>query len=439
MLDVQSPKLVLTNSDLDLPVTTDRRRWASSILVTGLFAGVAVLYSFWLAGVIYGTPFWMAPRDSWMILDGARFVARGALPYVYQGTGSYALPGSFIAYAPIAWLVDHLHLVEGAPMPVRYASAWPAYLAYSLIFCVFFLHAVRALAWDLGLRSRLLLVQILAAAMVLVPTYYWGHFEDALALIFVLHSVRHLLKGDYRRAAICLSVGVACKQDVLTLIPLLVFMAPAGRRVRTAVEACALPGALALLCLSLDWSDAHRALFDPINLTSHYQGHSFFYVTWLGAKTSQYSRSAGVLVCVGLAWLLRKANTPVQILGAVSLILLVRPLSEAINYSYYWSPALLVAGLIGVAAHGRIRFRDWVWPVLALVWTSPRGAGSFQPWWWAGETPLILLAMAQTMANCGIQLRWPARSGHLIKKIAQPPIIKDMSAPLGAGETTWIQ
>jgi hypothetical protein len=191
--------------------------------------------------------------------------------------------------------------------------------------------------------------------------------------------------------------------------------------------------------LAVDWADASKALFSPVNLISGYEGHSAFYLTWLGTKTSQYSRTAGVLASVGVGWALRKARSAPAVLAASALIFLLRPLSEAISYTYYWSPFMLLAGLVGVAAHGRLRARDWLWPVLAIVWASPRGTSAFQPWWWLGESILLSLIAAQTMVNCGMTpliARW---SGDVIKKIAQAPIFKIMSTETHAGEAPWIR
>ena len=68
-------------------------------------------------------------------------------------------------------------------------------------------------------------------------------------------------------------------------------------------------------------------------------------------------------------------------------ILVVRPLFEAITYGYYWSPALLLAGLAGVAVHREIRWRDWIWPLGASMWGIP--TVSMGLWWWAGEVALV--------------------------------------------------
>jgi hypothetical protein len=381
----------------------------------------------------------MTPGDAWMSVDGGRMVWNGALGYVYQGTVSYALPLSFIVMAPASGLIDHLHLLEGSPYPVRYPSAWLVVGPYTLIFGVFLLHAVRRLAWEIGARRHLWMLQALSAVIVLAPAYYWGHFEDALALTFVIHSVRYLMRSDYLRAALLLSVAVSFKQSALMLIPFLVFCAPRNLRLKSAFVACALPVSFVLFFLSLDWHDASKALFSPVNLVGHFQGHGAFYASWLGTRTSQFSRTLGMLLSVPAGWWLRRVRRPEHILAAVAAIMLIRPFSEAINYSYYWSPFLLFAGLVGLAIHRAVRWQDWVWPAAAIVWASPRGNPATINWWWLGETILLAATTGQMLRNCGGSWGQFRKTGISVKKAHPTPIPRAMNLARSAGDTSWTQ
>jgi hypothetical protein len=373
-----------------------------------------------------------------MVVNGGRFIWHGALGYVYQGTTSYALPLSFVVMAPISGLVDRYGLIEGYPHPVAHPSAWLLVGPYSLFFGIFLLHAVRKLAWELGARRRLWAIQVLASVIVLLPAYYWGHFEDVLALTFVLHAVRKLMAREFVSCALMLSLAISFKQTAVVLVPLIVFMAPVGSRLRTLVAACALPGALVAFTLYVDWSDTYKALFSPVNLLSGYQGHSAIYVTWLGAKTSEVSRALGFLAALAAGWGFRRVRNAPHILAALSVILLIRPFSEAINYSYYWSPALLFAGFVGVAVHRQVRWQDWIWPLLAVLWASPRSEGSMSPWWWVGEMILVCATAAQTAVNLGYRVEGRRLSRLSVKKAIQEPILISMTTP-GTGETTWIR
>jgi hypothetical protein len=418
----------------------DSRAWSSSVVMGLAFAGLTLFYSFYLFGVIKHAHVWAySTTDIWLVVDGGRFVWHGALGYIYQGTQSYSLPLSFIVMAPVSGLIDHYGLVEGSPFPIAHPSAWLLVGPYSLVFGIFLLHGVRRLAWDLGVRRRLWAVQLAAVLLVLVPCFQWGHFEDVVALTFVLHAVRKVLVGDFVRAALLISVAVSFKQTAGMLIPWLVFMAPRGLRLRCLGAACALPAAFVALTLGVDWNDASKALFSPVNMVKHYPGHSAIYLTWLGKKTSQVSRTIGLLSSVGAGWFLRKVRSAPQTVAAIGLLLIIRPFSEAIIYSYYWSPGLLFAGLVGLAVHKRFRIHDWLWPVLAIAWASPRSDGHLSLWWWTGEIILIGLTAFQTAMNLRRRDEAPPLSRLSVKNVYQEPILMTMTTAPATGDKSWIR
>jgi hypothetical protein len=390
-------------------VERDKRCFSSSVLIGLGFAALAMLYSLYLFSDFYhkrflGHSVWMAPADIWNVVDAGRFVWHGALGNVYEAANTYALPLSFILTAPVSALVDHYRLAEGI-FPLAHPSAWLVVGPYSLLFGIFLVDAVRRLAWDVGQRRFLWLSQLLAVVIVLVPAFEWGHFEDVIALTFVLHSGRYLLAKDHVRAGLLLSLAVSSKQWAVFLVPLAVFMAPPGRRLKTLAASCALPLLLMLIVLTVGGRNSFDALFSPINMGRNAPGHIAFYVTWLGSKTSELSRNLGLIAAVVLAWKLRRAATKPEILAAISVLLVLRPLSEAINYSYYWSPSLIVAGLVGVAAHRRIRIRDWIWQLVAIAWTLPHGNPATSSSWWAGMVLLLTCTGVQVAWNCGISFR----------------------------------
>jgi hypothetical protein len=417
----------------------DPRPWSSSLLIGIGFAALAMAFSLYVAGYMHDSKAWAVPGDIWFAVDAGRYVWNGALGHVYQGTQSYALPLSFIVMAPISGLVDHFGLVEGSPAPVPHPSAWLLVGPYSLLFGIFLLHSVMRLAWDLGVRSRLWAVQLLAVVLVLVPGYEWGHFEDVIALTFVLYAARRLLIGDHIRAGLLLSVAISSKQWALPLVPFVVFSAPRGRRLKCLFAACALPVAFVLLVLGSDWGDASKALFSPVNLARQAQGHAAFYVTWLGSRTSQVSRTIGVLIASALAWRMRRVRGSTAILASMAAILVLRPLFEAISYSYYFSPALILAVCVGLAASGQVRWRDWICPLAAIIWATPRGNSASSTWWWAGELILLGITALQVSNQSGV---WPGQKASdllWVKKTRDAPISKEMSTARPAGETTWTQ
>ena len=425
------------------------RCWSSSAAVWLVWAGVALFYALYGWAAIYHQTAeirvhgqwqhvrpWMQTQDVWPIINGGRFVWNGALGYVYQGTSSYALPLSFILSAPVAGLMDHLQLVEGSPFPVAEPTAWLLVAPFVLSCGLPLLVAVRRLAWQLGLRRRLSALQVACVPLVLLPAFYWGHFDDVLALTFLTFAVRRLLREEWIPAALLLSAAVSSKQWAVMLVPLFILLAPRGRRLRCLVAACLLPATMTLYVLGVDWSHASKALFSPVNAGTQTQGHLSFYASWFGSQTSKYSRTLGFLVTVPLAWLFRKCRRPVEVLAAIGAIVLVRPFSEAITFSYYWSPGLLMAGLVAVAYQGRFRLRDWVAPVAAVLWATPRSGAATTAWWWSGEVLLLAVTLWPVLKACGLLPTSP-RLRLVVKDERYAPILLSMNTARAAGDTSW--
>lgn len=403
----------------------DHRALSSSLLMAAVFGAGAMLYSL----VLFRYQFqwehgrkidvWYAPLDIWNIVDGGRYVWHGALGYVYTSSGqSYALPLSYILTAPVSALIDHFHLVEGL-FPIPRPSAWPLVAAFSLLFNVFLLDAVRRVAWDLGVRRRLWLTQASAVLVVLVPAFALAHFEDVLALTFLLHASRLLIRQEPLKAAVLLSLAISSKQWAMLAIPLFVFWAPRGRRLLTLLISGALPGLLILIVLTSDPHNGFRALFSPDSPLDPKAnpGHFSFFYSWFGGKTSRITRSLAVALSPLVAIPFRNTREPAKLLVGLSLVLIVRPLFEPTNFAYYWMPALLLAGLVGGAVHERFRLRDWLWSILAILWAVPHGNPSTSLWWWTVETTFLLAIWVQVSRSLrlfhGLANRIPPAEDHL--------------------------
>ena len=416
----------------------DRAAWPSSVLIGGLFVVAAMTVSLrfgWVLGVRGG---WAVPSDVWMTVNGGRFVWNGALGYVYQGTISYALPLSFILIAPASGLIDRLGLTEGSPVPLPHPGAWLVIGPYTLIFGIFLLHAVRLLAWDVGVRSRLWLLQVAAVGIVLVPAFEWGHFEDVVALTAVIWALRRIISGDHVRAGLYLSVAVSSKQWAVLLLPFLIAAAPQGRRLRTLLAGVALPGAMTLYLLGVDWKDASRALFLPTNPLSGFEGHGAMFVDWFGRHTSSVTRSAATLVAAVVGWRLRGVRDAPSVIGAAALILVVRPLLEPVTFAYYWSPALILAGLASLSATRRLLASHWAVLVAAVAWTLPKGNSSTAGLWWGGYLIILALAAWQVLGSLtGRSFRLGRLLRLRVKAPTAEPILHSMRTAAVLGESPW--
>lgn len=387
----------------------DKGAWSASIAIAASFA-VLLSGLFWFgSGPWVGALHAGSYGDLAQLTGAAQDVWHGRLREVYGANlGLLALPLSFLAVLPLAPILSALH----EPIPYHDLATLLAGFYILLLGC-FVLHAVRRLAWDVGIRRHLLLVQSLAAIFVLLPEFEYGHLDDVLALAAVTYAVRHLLRREPLTATLLLSVAISFKQWAFMLVPLFVASTVRGRRIRAFVVAAALPAILMALCIAVDRAAAVHAFFLPPP-SSQLTGHPGFDPTWLGAQSSEASRSIAALLAFILGLKFARIKDPGSFLAGVALIFMIRPLTETVNYSYYWSPAFLFVVISLFAIEGKLTLSAWVWPLGAIAWAVPRGLDSSPTGWWACQ--LILLAgmgvkmtRVHTRSSLG---RRPAAAAH---------------------------
>ncbi len=329
----------------------DRYRWPSSIAGGVLFAAAMMAYS--LERLRRA---WIIPGDIWYVTAAAHYVQSGALGYVYSAGRHFdALPIPAILLAPVVALGDRWHLSQGYPLPVHHASMWLLLGPVTLLVSgVAVLAAGRALAWDLGCRRGVWRVQLLLAVTGLLPAAVWGHFEDALALAFVMEGARRLATGRIDGGCLCVALAIGTKQWAILGVPVLLASLPRDRRVRAAAICLALPAALAAFPLAVDWAHASRALLfkaTPIGLTV---GHTSPVVRALGVHASLALRATAFAASIGVA-LRGRAGEPTRLLAAFGLCFLLRGLLEPVGFAYYLGPgaALLALGVIIANERGK--------------------------------------------------------------------------------------
>ena len=362
----------------------DPRGWRTSLGVTGVF----VL----LGGVLFwfGSGPWVGALHAGYYGDLAQMTGAahdfwtGKLDQVYgSNLGLLALPLSFLAVLPLAPILGAMHQqVPNHDVATLLAGS------YVLLLGSFFLHAVRKLVWHLGVRRNLVVLQIVAAVLVLLPEFEYGHLDDVLALTAVVYCVQRMLRREHLAAALTLSVAISFKQWAFVLVPLLVARAPEGRRLKATFAAAALPAVLTAACIALDGTSAMHAFFSPLP-SSQMTGHPGFDPGWLGDHSSQASRLLAALLAaaLGIGW--RRVTEPAKLLAVVGVIFAIRPLTETVNYSYYWSPALMFVLLALLVSEQKVSLGAAGWSVAALAWSVPRGLDSSPQGWWVCQ--LILL------------------------------------------------
>src|SRR6266540_5732898 len=148
----------------------------------------------------------------------ARFAANGALGYLYSADPFFvAGPLGPIVLIPVIMVGDALRLTDSYRYNVPHPTMWLVYGPFALGLGAVLLHAARALAqrvWvDEGLASREiqprhLRTQLAMVGLVLVPAgIVYGHFEDILALAFVLLGIRSILSGPIREGGVVVWLG----------------------------------------------------------------------------------------------------------------------------------------------------------------------------------------------------------------------------------------
>jgi len=321
-------------------------------------------------------------RDLWVAVDAARYVANGALGFVYESSRYLtALPLYPILLAPLVAVGQALGLSE-PPAPT--ATMFYLLAPFTAGLAVPLLHQVRGLLRDAG-AGPALSAQVWTAVLAAVPLLVvFGHGEDALALLALLGAVRLAVRRRWAAAGLLLGFGVASKQWAVLALPALVAWSPRGERSRVAAAGLALPAALALFVLAVDWPHASRALLHPPNYLGY--GHAALWVD-AGAATvaTAPSRLGALALAVALAGRSRGGTSPSRLLGVLGLTLLARCALEPVVHVYYLAPGLCLLLLHERAVSGRC-VRTAVLGSLLLGWFQVSFLAPAL--WWAVAAPL---------------------------------------------------
>jgi hypothetical protein len=305
-----------------------------------------MVYTLVVAPLVEHSGGWWIVPDAWVPLRAASYVANGALVYIYESASIFvATPLLPIVLAPLIFVEQHFGLVEGYPLALPHPSMWLVFAPYSLALCAVLFAAVRSLASQVGIERGRLGAQIAVLALVVCPAaIVWGHFEDVLALAFVMLSIRALLRARWLPAALLLGVAVAFKQWALLGVPLFVAAVPARDRLRVLVWSLVLPGLLVALPLAMDWAHASAALLHTRSFPQ--MGHRALWVSpSVRVMVANPFRAGAFVVAGAMAWWLRGRTEPRLLIAGFALVFLARLLFESVLFSYYLCPAL---GLLAI-------------------------------------------------------------------------------------------
>jgi hypothetical protein len=346
------------------------------------------------------------PGDMWIAVDAARYVANGALGFVYESSRYLtALPLYPILLAPLVAVGEAQGLsAPPAPTATMYILLAPVTIGLATPL----LHQVRGLLRDAGARASPLVVQVWAALLVAAPMLVvWGHGEDALALLALLAAVRLSGREQWVAAGFLLGFAIASKQWAVLALPALLARSPSGERSRLAAASLALPVTLALFVLGVDWPHASRALLYPPNYPGH--GHAALWVeTGSATVVTAPFRLSVLAMAVILAGRAPGRTSLSRLLAVLGLTLLVRCAFEPVVHVYYLAPGLCLLLVHERVATGRCA-RTAVLGSLLVAWFSVHPAPAL---WWT-VTALLGVAVAH-------------RAGHeVLSGIAELPVDTD--------------
>lgn len=376
----------------------DRHPWRAALAIGALVVAGEMAFSL-LKGTFTGQRGWDLPGDFLVSFHAAHYVANGALAFVYEATPRmYALPLFSIVLAPLAALAEWLHLSEQFPVPVPFPTMWLISGPLAFATGIPFLYSIRRFADHVRATGRNLPTQLAAVPLVILPIAQpFGHFEDLLALTFVLLSLRLLLRERPVAGALLLCLAIGFKQWAVLVLPIYLVFAPKGFRLRTALVALALPAILGGFLLLMDWEHAAPALLSGRNFPQF--GHL---APWIQITEAQRAyrgedaitvatgpyRAGAVGIAVAAALLAGRSRNPRNLIAGTAVALVARPLLEPVIHAYYLAPAL---GLL--LLYERVAWGSWwrtlvVGGPLLLFFVAPQN----DLWWPVYTAGIIVLA-----------------------------------------------
>lgn len=289
---------------------------------------------------------WAVPLDVWMLVNGAEYVAAGALGYMYEARVGPALPLFHILMAPAAYLGYRLGLTKSDPRFIPYPTMWLLVGPYAMAFAIPILAWTRRLGESIADRTAPVQLQLAVTAVGIGPAFFYGHFEDGFALGLLLLALALRLSGQGDGAAVAVALAIASKQWALLALPVIGFAYLPRFRLRQWLLALSVPALLSGFVLAVDWAHAAPALFDAPTYPE--LGHA---ALWAQSNSRVIVTTPFRLMLIAMpfavALWLRPTPSDQVLLSGISVVLWSRVLLEPVVHSYYLAPGL---ALLTVAA-----------------------------------------------------------------------------------------
>jgi hypothetical protein len=291
---------------------------------------------------------WVIPRDAFVPLNGARYVANGAMFQLYDGnagTMGYPYPpGLPVLLAWVPWIGDHFHLTGDVTYTRRRPTIfWLLGPGIAFLGSFPLLVVAGRAALDAGRQRVVALQGWIFLVMGFAPLVFF-HPEDTIAIACLMGACLRTRRADWRGVGALIGLALLFKQWALfPALPLLI-AAPRGKRGLVAFYALALPAIVMvpfLLATPSTWDSLTGAL------ATLQLGHRQL---WLGAfYRDEVYGNADVLralwggAALVIALRIRRVATVDTLLAAIGVVLLLRVFFEPTIFGYYVVPPAVFA------------------------------------------------------------------------------------------------
>ena len=382
-----------------------RRHWPA-LVAFSLFVAAGLLYSFLWWPVVHHVSAWTEPGDLFLTFRSAHQIAWGDIGDVYwKVAGGYQTdlrspPAIAVLLAPVAALTDHLGLIDPIPFYLPHPSSWPVLAPVDLVMTAWCLFPLNRLAATLGVGPRRrLLLSLLEAAFLLPMAVKWGHPEDAIAVGLAVYGLLLGWEGRWGPAGWLWGLAIAFQPLVILILPVMVAVTPAGRRLALVVKAAVPSCVLVAVPMVQSW---HNTVTDLVAQPTPPGVNHPTPLLPLAPVIARgpvevgggVPRLLALAFAIGLGlWVWRRRPSRELTLWCCVLALSLRPVFDAVGISYYLWPTIALA--LVIAATGP-RWR--LWAVVAVGATATAYAeASLSPWaWWLPICGAIGVMLALT-------------------------------------------
>ena len=294
----------------------------------------------WLTG---GAGNYSVPADIWRTLNPARWVANGAVLFLYEASGPRFDYGPLwpVVVAPGVALGDHLGLVDNS----RHTIPRPTMAIPMIVMAV--TAAVTALAaatWRIA-AARATKARVAAIAAIIGPTMLtagsWFHGEDILLASFLLFAAA----ASPVQAGVWTAAALLTKQTALAYVPVLFAACKPGQRGRFTAIAVGIPAAVMAMIFIATPTSLIDGLTGAPTCVDCFTPALWTSLIWEEAAdiSATYGRILWIVAAAIAAWLWRhRCRDAKGLLLMLTMISLMRVVVfEAGVYAYYWVPAMI--------------------------------------------------------------------------------------------------